>query len=138
VQKLKEFMQTLVSHALSEKREKEPVICNMLPAALSDVPFHRNTRSITRLFAEQFPVHLAIHEVSLVTAPPAEYTEPHVHHDSDEINILISQQSLWYKILLGATEYVVQNNSCIWIPRGLMHSANVLQGAGYFVTLRLR
>jgi len=138
VEKLREFMQTLISQVLSEKKRGEPVICNMLPAALSDVPFHRSTKSITRLFAEEFPVHLAIHEISPVTAAPEEYTEPHVHDDSDEINIILSQGSLWYKILLGATEYIVQNNSCIWIPRGMTHAANVLHGSGYFITLRLK
>ena len=131
-------MQVLVSQAMPDKRVTEPMICNMLPAALSEVPFHKNTRSITRLFAEDFPVHLAIHEVSAVTEAPASYTEPHMHADSDEINIIVSANTLWYKIQLGATEYIVQNNAAIWIPRGLIHSANVLHGSGYFITLRLK
>jgi len=131
-------MQMLVGQALGEKRSKEPVICHMLQAPLSDVPFHRSTRSITRLFAEEFPLHLAIHEVSPVTTAPGAYTEPHVHEEEDEINIILSSGTLWYKIQLGATEYVVQNNSCIWVPRGMTHAANVLHGTGYFITLRLK
>lgn len=131
-------MQVLVRQAATERRVIEPMICNMLPAALSEVPFHKNTRSITRLFAEDFPVHLAIHEVSPVMEAPMQYTEPHVHDDTDEINIILSDRTLWYKIQLGATEYIVQNNSSIWIPRGVTHSANVLHGSGYFITLRLR
>lgn len=131
-------MQSVVNQVLAERGEKEPMICNILPAPLSDVPFHQDTRSVTRLFAENFPVHLAIHEISPVSTPPVEYTEPHVHDDSDEINIILSTQSLWYKIQLGATEYMVQNNSSIWIPRGMVHAANVLQGSGYFITIRLK
>jgi hypothetical protein len=74
---------------IAEKRASEPI----------------TTRSITRLFAEAFPVHLAIHEVSPVTAPPAVYTEPHVHEDTDEINIIISEKSLWYKAGQGRCEH---------------------------------
>jgi len=29
------------------------------------------------------------------------------------------------------------SNVCIWIPRGIIHSSNVLQGSGHFITLRI-
>ena len=109
----------------------------MLPVALSNVPFHKNEKSITRYFAENFPVHVAVHKVSHVSAPPAEYTDLHIHDDSDEINIIISQENLQYKIELGNDKYIVHSNSCIWIPRGMLHSANVLKGSGYFIAMRL-
>jgi hypothetical protein len=112
-------------------------IFKMLPVALSNVPFHANTESITRLFAEKFPVHLAVHEVSPVKVAPEEYTQPHIHDDCDEINIILSQQHLLYKIQVGNDEFAVGNNSCIWIPRYTIHAANVLEGAGYFITMRL-
>jgi hypothetical protein len=113
------------------------LIFDMLPAALAQVPFHRNAACITRYFAEDFPVHLAIHEISPVSAPPAEYTDPHLHEDFDEINILISSSRLVYKIVLGADEYTVASNSSIWIPRGMLHSANVLEGSGFYIAMRL-
>jgi len=130
-------MQTLVSNLFTQKTKEQPYIFNMLPSALSNVPFHSDTKSITRYFAEAFPLHMAVHQVSPVFTPLPEYTEPHIHEDSDEINIIISQKSLVYKILLGDNEYIVHNNTAIWIPRGLLHSANVLKGSGYFIALRL-
>lgn len=113
-------------------------IFSMIPAALSNVPFHRNIKSITRYLAEDFPVHLAVHEISPVMVPPVEYTKPHVHEDWDEINIIISQHDLLYRIQLDDEKYTVSNNSSIWIPRGTVHAANVLRGAGYFITLRIQ
>lgn len=110
----------------------------MIPAALSAIPFHHNTKSITRYVANDFPVHLAVHEVSPVVTPPIEYTQPHLHDDSDEINIIVSRQSLLYKIQLNDDVFEVSENSCVWIPRGMIHAANVLRGTGHFITLRLK
>ena len=109
----------------------------MLPQALSNIPFHQNTPCINRLVAGDFPLHLAIHEVSPVLAPPKEYTQMHVHYDEDEVNIILSNDLLVYKIQLGSDEYCVSNNASIWIPRGMMHAANVLKGSGYFITIKL-
>jgi hypothetical protein len=129
-------MQSLLNEILFPKKGAHAQIFDMVPSALSNVPFHQDTRSVTRYFAENFPVHLAIHEVSPVMLPPREYTQLHCHNDFDEINIIVSRQSLLYKIELDNEQYVVSNNSCIWIPRGMMHAANVLQGTGHFITLR--
>jgi mannose-6-phosphate isomerase-like protein (cupin superfamily) len=131
-------MQTLIPTLPVRINEDQSFLFNMLPIPLSNVPFHENTKSITRYFAEKFPVHIAVHEVSPVINPPATYTQPHVHHDTDEINIIISQRNLVYKIQLGDDEYEVGNNSCIWIPRGMIHAANVLKGSGYFITMRIQ
>jgi mannose-6-phosphate isomerase-like protein (cupin superfamily) len=132
-----DMMQTLMRQLYGVKKETQSLIFPLLPVPLSNVPFHRNTKSITRYFAEGFPLHIAIHEVSPVTTPPIEYTQPHVHDDCDEVNIIISNDNLLYKIQLGADEYVVNNNSSIFIPSGVLHSANVLKGSGYFVTIRM-
>jgi mannose-6-phosphate isomerase-like protein (cupin superfamily) len=110
---------------------------DMLPSSLSSVPFHADVEQITRYFAKGFPVHLAIHEISPVRETPEVYTQPHVHMDNDEINIIISTDRLRYKIQLEEEHFVVDNNTSIWIPRGMVHSANVLDGAGYFITVRL-
>lgn len=130
-------MQELLNELVTDKPEQSALIFPMLPTALSNVPFHQNTRAIRRYFAESFPLHLAVHEVSELSAPPARYTHLHVHHDHDEINIIIGKQNLQYKIEIGDEEFIVNNNSCIWIPRGRKHSANVLRGAGYFITIRI-
>ncbi|SOD99152.1 hypothetical protein [Spirosoma fluviale] len=119
------------------EEQGSPLIFNMEPSALAGVPFHTNTANIVRYFSKQFPLHLAVHEVSPVLYPPADYTAPHLHDDCDEINIIISSDELVYKIVLGEEEFTVTNNACIWIPAGLLHSANVLSGAGFFVAVRL-
>jgi mannose-6-phosphate isomerase-like protein (cupin superfamily) len=130
-------MQTLIKDWPFIKNGKNSVVYEMTPSALANVPFHDDTKTITRFFAENFPVYLAVHEISPVMLPPKEYTLLHEHEDSDEVNIILSKQSLLYKIQVGEEEYIAGNNSCIWIPRGVMHSANVLQGAGYFITIRM-
>lgn len=130
-------MQALISQFPFADTEEQSLIFRMIPIALSNVPFHKNTKSITRFFAANFPLHLAVHEVSPVTTPPPEYTKAHLHEDFDEINIIISQQDLLYKIQLDSENYIVSNNSCVWIPRGTIHAANVLKGSGYFITMRM-
>lgn len=130
-------MKTILENLSIEKRRERSLIYKMLPSALSNVPFHENTMAITRYFAENFPVHLAVHKVSPVVKAPPEYTLPHLHEDSDEINIILSEHNLTYKIQVGSDEYTGDNNSCIWIPRGMIHAANVLKGSGYFITLRI-
>jgi len=130
-------MQPTFSKLFPQQTKEQPFIFNMLPSELSNVPFHAATKSITRYFAEAFPLHMAVHHVSPVFIPPQEYTTAHIHEESDEINIIISSQKLVYKIQLGDNEYIVQNNTAIWIPRGLLHAANVLKGSGYFIALRL-
>jgi hypothetical protein len=130
-------MQAIINKFLSAEDIGQSSIFNMIPVALSNVPFHRNTKSITRYFAKNFPLHLAVHEVSPVLVPPVQYTDPHIHQDTDEINIIISKKNLLYKIQLGDDEYTVSNNTSIWIPRGMIHAANVLSGSGYFITMRL-
>ena len=129
-------MQTLV-HRFPFANSKKESIYSMIPIALSNVPFHKNTESITRYFAQNFPLHLAVHEVSPILVPPPEYTDPHIHEDFDEVNIILSHHDLLYAIQLGDDKFTVSNNTCIWIPRGTIHSANVLTGSGYFITIRI-
>lgn len=130
-------MQTLVNKFPFPDSAEQSLIFSMIPSALSNVPFHENTKSITRYFAENFPLHIAVHEVSLVKTPPLDYTKLHLHEDCDEVNIIISQQDLLYTIQLGHDKYTVSNNACIWIPRGTLHAANVLKGSGHFITIRI-
>jgi hypothetical protein len=115
----------------------QSLIFKMLPVPLSNVSFHNDTSAITRYFAKDLPVHLTVHEVSTVTKAPKEYTQLHMHADCDEINIIISQNSLVYKMQLEDEEYIASSNSAIWIPRGTLHSANVLIGLGYFIAMRV-
>lgn len=131
-------MRTDVLDLLPLVKPTEALLFNMLEAPLSSVPFHNDTPSITRYFAKDFPVHLAVHEVSAIRHTPVEYTLPHVHEDTHEVNIILSKKYLRYRIVLGRDEYIVDANTSIWIPRGMMHSANVLEGEGMFVTMRFK
>jgi mannose-6-phosphate isomerase-like protein (cupin superfamily) len=132
MQALLDTLKTLPAQKLAKSH-----IFEMLPSALSNVPFHYNTPVITRFFAEKFPLHMAVHQVSPIQEPPLEYTEAHLHEEHDEINIIISSEELVYKIQLETEEFTVTNNACIWIPAGMIHSANVLKGSGYFIAARL-
>ncbi len=115
-----------------------PLIFDLLPSALSNVPFHYDTPAVTRYFADKFPVHLGVHEVSALQGPPEEYTLPHRHEEWHEVNIIVSTDELVYQIRLGDQEYTVRNNACIRIPRGMLHAANVLKGAGYYIAFRMQ
>jgi mannose-6-phosphate isomerase-like protein (cupin superfamily) len=127
----------MLSKPYSLEKDLASLIHTLAPIPLSNVPFHENTASITRFFAQHFPVHLAVHEVSPISSPPPIYTIPHIHDDSDELNIIISRRKLIYTIQLGNEQFTVTNNSAIYIPRGTLHSANVQKGHGYFITLRI-
>lgn len=129
-------MQTLVSRFPFAEGEAHAHIFHMIPAAMATMAFHKNAGSITRFFAKDFPVHLVVHEVSAVLAAPADYTQPHVHEHLNEVNIILSHHDLLYAIQVGEERYTVSNNACIWIPKGTVHSANVLKGSGHFISIR--
>jgi hypothetical protein len=129
-------MQTIIRNILTLASEPRAYITELVRAPLSGVPFHQDCDFISRLFAEHFPVHLAVHEVSPVHTPPLQYTQLHVHDDTNEINLLLSSSQLVYRIQLANDVYEVGANSSVWIPKGIQHSANVLSGEGYFVTMR--
>jgi hypothetical protein len=129
-------MQT-INARLPQALPASEFIFNLPEAALAGVPFHKDSFFITRYCAEHFPFHLAVHEISPVFNPPEEYTKLHQHDDCNEVNIIISPTNILYKIVLGSEEYTVPANSAIWIPRGMLHSANVLEGSGFFITMRM-
>lgn len=115
----------------------QSLIYKMKHVPLSNVPFHFNTPAITRYFANNFPVHIAVHDVSTVNKAPEEYTQLHVHDNCDEVNIIISKKELIYSIQLNDEEFIIHNNASIYIPRNTWHKANVIKGEGYFVTIRM-
>jgi hypothetical protein len=137
MQSIADLMKGVINKVTFGRNEDSPFIFDMIPAALSNVPFHNDTREINRYFSPDFPFHLAVHEVSPVVSPPKEYTQVHSHTDSAEINIILSRHLLVYRIQLGRRLYTVSSNSSIYIPAGILHSANVLKGSGFFVTMRM-
>ncbi|WP_144558028.1 cupin domain-containing protein [Shouchella miscanthi] len=105
---------------------------------LSSIPFHKDVPCIERFFSDEFPFHLAIHHITNANGLDEDYTNPHIHDDLDEINIIVGKENeLEYKIQLGEEEFDVSSNSTIWIPAGVKHSANVIKGDGYFIAIRM-
>ena len=112
-----------------------------LVQALHHVPFHGSGVAplCRRVLAgpdvhPQLEKHIVAHEIREVCAGRRSYCEPHVH-DCPEINILLSLTRLIYEIRLGDEVYLVEAPATIYIPAGLVHSANVVEGSGFFVAL---
>jgi DNA-binding transcriptional ArsR family regulator len=109
--------------------------------ALHFVPFHANGAAPVsrRVLAgagvhETIGKHIVSHEIRDVPAERRSYCEPHVH-DCDEINILLSDSHLSYEIRLGEEVFVVNAPATIHIPAGVIHSANVIEGTGFFIAI---
>src|SRR5438128_12205704 len=100
-------MQTLIKDWPLLKKTKEQFIYELTPSALTNVPFHDDTKSITRFFAENFPAYLAVHEISPVILPPKEYTHLHVLEEHDDVNIILSLQNLVYILMERDINYIV-------------------------------
>ncbi len=108
------------------------------PAPLVDTPFHQASGCIRRLAPTGFPIHIGIHQVEAESdSERRDYSAPHQHDDQDEINILISDSHLAYRLTFDDETYEVEAPATIWIPAGVSHSANVISGSGTFVCLRI-
>jgi hypothetical protein len=112
-----------------------------LVTPLDTVPFHGNgVAPLSRRVLAGDGVHeelgrrVVAHEVVEVGAAPRHYCEPHVH-DCAELNLLLSTSRLLYEIRLGDDVYEVEAPATIHIPAGLLHSANVISGSGFFIAM---
>jgi hypothetical protein len=117
----------LISHGVTE--------------ALSLVPFHnRDEAPLTRRVLSGDSIHaslhrrIVVHELRDVRPQHRRYCDPHFH-DFAEVNILLSTTRLTYEVRLGGDTYVVEAPASIHIPAGLVHSANVFEGSGFFIVL---
>ncbi|HEX4168268.1 MAG TPA: hypothetical protein VHZ55_22615 [Bryobacteraceae bacterium] len=105
------------------------------------VPFHANgTAPVSRRVLagagvhESLGKHIVSHEIRNVPAERRSYCEPHVH-ECDEINFLLSDSHLSYEIRLGDEVFVVNAPATIHIPAGVVHSANVIEGSGFYIAI---
>lgn len=117
------------------------LISTGLVQALHHVPFHSNgIAPLTRRVmagADVLPEikkHLVTHELREVSTAFRSYCEPHAH-DCTEINILLSMSRLVYEIRLAEEVFIVEAPATIYIPAGLIHSANVIEGTGFFLAM---
>jgi uncharacterized RmlC-like cupin family protein len=125
----------------TEGKKHADLISTGLVQPLHHVPFHANgIAPLTRRVMAgadvhpQLNKHLVTHELRNVSAGHRAYCEPHVHNCA-EINILLSMTHLSYEIRLEDEIYIVQAPATIYIPAGLVHSANVLEGTGFFLAM---
>jgi quercetin dioxygenase-like cupin family protein len=109
--------------------------------ALDSVPFHSlGLAPLTRRVLAGDGLHdelgkrVVAHELREVSDAQRSYCEPH-RHDCAEINILLSLSKLVYEIRLGNEVYIVEAPASIYIPAGLVHSANVIEGSGFFIAM---
>jgi hypothetical protein len=125
----------------SQLRKHASLISRGEVRALKDVPFHAAGEApLTRRLLVGDGIHAAVpkrivaHELRHVSAEHRSYCEPH-QHECVEINLLLSESSLTYEIRLGDELYLVEAPASIVIPAGLVHSANVVSGSGFFIAL---
>jgi len=79
--------------------------------------------------------HVAVHFVDASKKLP-NYSQMH-QHNHDEINMILSDSKLTYKVQLDNETYKVTSPSTIFIPKGLQHSAQAVSGKGIFVCIIL-
>jgi len=127
-----------LAHARSETAH---LISAGLVSPLEAVPFHGNgVAPLSRRILAGGGVHeelgrrVVAHELIEVGAAPRRYCEPHMH-DCAELNVLLSTSRLVYEIRLGDDVYEVEAPASIHIPAGLLHSANVISGSGFFIAM---
>jgi len=113
-------------------------ISTHVKAPLSSVAFHHDTPCITRWIPDDFPMHMAVHNVSVRRGSdvPA-YVEPHTH-EVIEVNILIpGSTDFEFEITLGDEVHRLRAASSIWIPPGVVHSARAVAGRGHLVFFQI-
>jgi hypothetical protein len=83
----------------------------------------------------QANLHVAVHAIQAVSpALDRQYCEPHVHN-CPELNLLVSFERLVFRITLGEEVYLCHAPASIFIPPGVAHSANVVEGTGFFIVV---
>jgi hypothetical protein len=117
-------------------------VYDLVPRSLTEAnPGYRDIGEILRLFAAGSPVHIAAHWIEGASQMESrDYSCDHLHEDLIEVNILLGEPGgLVYSVVLaeGEEPTVVESPRAIVVPPGVVHSANVLRGRGWFVVLRL-
>ena len=106
---------------------------------LSDVPFHGKAPIKRRLMLDKKLVpdsdmHIAVHLVDAKKKMP-QYSKLH-KHNVDEINLILSENGkITYEVQLGDETYAISSPATVFIPKGLLHRAQVLSGRGTFVCM---
>src|SRR5690242_9139446 len=116
------------------------LISSGISEPLSSIPFHRDAPLERRRMAgwDLHPsanLHVAVHEIRAVPhVEERSYCLSHTH-DCAELNLLIAFERLVFRFTLGDEEYIQAAPASVFIPAGLPHSANVIEGSGFFVVI---
>ena len=116
------------------------LISSGVSESLSAVMFHDNAPvRRRRMFGQeihpQANSHIAVHEIRGVAhSLDRRYCQPHSHNCS-ELNLIFSFERLVFRVTLGGEEYICKAPTSIFIPAGVRHSANVVEGTGFFVVM---
>lgn len=116
------------------------LISSGVSESLSAVMYHdsapvRRRRMCGQEIHSQANFHIAVHEIRGVPhSLDRRYCQPHSHNCS-ELNLIFSFERLVFRITLGGEHYICKAPSSIFIPAGVSHSANVVEGTGFFVVM---
>jgi len=108
--------------------------------SLEKIPFHKKApikrlNMLSKSIIPESNTHVAVHFVDASKKLP-NYSQMH-QHNHDEINMILSDSKLTYKVQLDNETYKVTSPSTIFIPKGLQHSAQAVSGKGIFVCIIL-
>ncbi len=104
------------------------------------VKFHNAAPFTRRLMAgkalnNNSQKHIAVHEIrDKLPAEIRNNSVPHAHN-CDEWNLILSFDHLLFRIMLEDEVYEVEAPASIYIPKGLVHSANVIEGQGFYIAI---
>jgi hypothetical protein len=116
------------------------LISSGISESLAGVPFHQQgplhrRRMSGQELQPQANLYIAVHEIhGAEQSLDRQYSAPHVHTCA-ELNLLFSFERLVFRVTLGEETHICQAPAGILIPPGLMHSANVVEGRGFFVVI---
>jgi hypothetical protein len=127
---------------MSESVKKSGAVFDLVARSLTEAnPGYRDINEVTRLFASGSPVHIAAHWIDgAQRAPGRDYSCNHQHDSLVEVNVILGEPgALSYEVVLGEGEEptTIHAPCAVVVPAGVTHSANVLEGRGWFVVLRL-
>lgn len=118
------------------------VVVPLVPRSLTEAnPGYHDINEVMRLFADGAPIHIATHWIDgAVTVADRDYSCVHSHEEFAELNVILGEpDGLSYRIVARGDEpaITVEAPSAVVVPPGVGHSANVLQGRGWFVVVRV-
>ncbi|AUX44865.1 uncharacterized protein SOCE26_063350 [Sorangium cellulosum] len=121
-------------------RRYQRLISSGLVQPLDAVRFHGGEAPLVRRLMAGAAVlpqanhHIAVHEIRGAAREERGYCDPH-RHDCAELNLLLSWDRLLFRVALGDEVYTVEAPATIYIPPRLLHSANVVEGTGFYIAM---